>query len=284
MGNFHDNFPSVSLERLAHYTKILYFIFFKKLPDINALKLINDKNLTNTNNKGKLNDIISEKKYHNNYQKEKLMLQSLSEGNLPAFQFWLTSFIKSGSFGQMALGNKLRNGKNLLIAATTVFTRAAIRGGMHPEAAFVLSDKCIQRIEKLGKIDNILELIQEIGELFVKRVRMAQNFSNSTIIFLIQDYIFKHLNETLRLENIADSLGYSKQYLCRVFKQDTGETIIYYANEQKIREVCNQLIFSNNNVTEIATKLGFCDQSYLTKLFVKHTSMTPIAFRKKYHM
>ncbi|MFT8950428.1 MAG: AraC family transcriptional regulator, partial [Liquorilactobacillus hordei] len=65
---------------------------------------------------------------------------------------------------------------------------------------------------------------------------------------------------------------------------DTGETIIYYANEQKIREVCNQLIFSNNNVTEIATKLGFCDQSYLTKLFVKHTSMTPIAFRKKYHM
>ncbi|MBZ2404742.1 AraC family transcriptional regulator [Liquorilactobacillus hordei] len=155
---------------------------------------------------------------------------------------------------------------------------------MHPEAAFLLSDKCIQRIEKLGKIDNILELIQEIGELFVKRVRMAQNFSNSRIIFLIQDYIFKHLNETLRLENIADSLGYSKQYLCRVFKQDTGETIIYYANEQKIREVCNQLIFSNNNVTEIATKLGFCDQSYLTKLFVKHTSMTPIAFRKKYHM
>lgn len=203
---------------------------------------------------------------------------------MPAFQFWLTSFIKSGSFGQMALGNKLRNGKNLLIAATTVFTRAAIRGGMHPEAAFVLSDKCIQRIEKLGKIDNILELIQEIGELFVKRVRMAQNFSNSTIIFLIQDYIFKHLNETLRLENIAGSLGYSKQYLCRVFKQDTGETIIYYANEQKIREVCNQLIFSNNNVTEIATKLGFCDQSYLTNLFVKHTSMTPIAFRKKYHM
>lgn len=284
LGNFRDNFPSVSLERLTHYTKLLYFIFFKKLPDINAPKLINDKNLTNTNNKGKLNDIISEKQYHNNYQKEKLMLQSLSEGNLPAFQFWLTSFIKSGSFGQMALGNKLRNGKNLLIAATTVFTRAAIRGGMHPEAAFVLSDKCIQRIEKLGKIDNILELIQEIGELFVKRVRMAQNFSNSTIIFLIQDYIFKHLNETLRLENIADSLSYSKQYLCRVFKQDTGETIIYYANEQKIREVCNQLIFSNNNVTEIATKLGFCDQSYLTKLFVKHTSMTPIAFRKKYHM
>lgn len=61
LGNFHDNFPSVSLERLTHYTKILYFIFFKKLPDINALKLINDKNLTNTNNKGKLNDIISEK-------------------------------------------------------------------------------------------------------------------------------------------------------------------------------------------------------------------------------
>ncbi|KRN26460.1 AraC family transcriptional regulator [Liquorilactobacillus mali] len=200
------------------------------------------------------------------------------------FRTRLTAFIESGVFGQMVIGNELRNSKNLVIAATTIFTRAAIKGGMHPESAYALSDKCVQRIEKLKKIDSIVELMQEIGELFVKRVRAAQNFSNSTIVFLIQDYIFKHLNEPLRLEQMAQDLGYSKPYLCRVFKQDTAQTIVNYANEQKMREVRSQLVFSNKTVTEIATMLGFYDQSYLTKLFVKHTGMTPTEFRKKYHM
>lgn len=284
IGYFRDSFPSISLERLIHYTKTLYFTFFKKMPKIDSPNLISDEDFNSSPLEGKFNQLSSEKQDHNNYHKEQLMLQALSTGNLIEFRARLTVFIASGAFGQMVIGNELRNSKNLLIAFTTIVTRAAIKGGMHPESAYALSDNCVQRIERLKKIDSIVELMQEIGELFVKRVRAAQNFSNSTIIFLIQDYVFKHLNEPLRLEQMAQDLGYSKPYLCRVFKQDTGQTIVNYTNEQKMREVRSQLVFSNKTVTEIATMLGFYDQSYLTKLFVKHTKMTPTEFRKKYHM
>ncbi|MDN2453973.1 helix-turn-helix transcriptional regulator [Lactobacillus sp. UCMA15818] len=155
---------------------------------------------------------------------------------------------------------------------------------MHPESAYALSDRCVQRVERLQKIDSIVELMQEIGELFVKRIRAAQNFSDSTLIFLIQDYIFKHLNEHLELDKLASKLGYSKGYLCRVFKNSTNQTIIDYTNEQKIREIQSELVFSNKTITEIAVSLGFNDQSYLTKLFIKKVKTTPTAFRRKYHM
>jgi AraC-like DNA-binding protein len=83
---------------------------------------------------------------------------------------------------------------------------------------------------------------------------------------------------------MANQLGYSKNYLCRSFKQATKQTIVEYANEQKIREIQSQLVFSNKTVTEIASMLGFYDQSYLTKLFKKYLNTTPTQFRKKYHL
>ncbi|QYH53195.1 helix-turn-helix transcriptional regulator [Liquorilactobacillus hordei DSM 19519] len=184
----------------------------------------------------------------------------------------------------MASGNELRNSKNILIAATTLFTRAAIKGGIYPESAYALSDRCVQKIERLRKIDSIIDLTQEIGELFVNRVRSAQNFSNSNLIFLIKDYIFKHLNEPVNLSIMSEKLGYSKNYLCSSFKYATNQTIVNYANEQKIREVQSHLVFSNKTITEISGLLGFSDQSYLTKLFKKYLNTTPTEFRKRYHI
>ncbi|GAJ26362.1 AraC family transcriptional regulator [Liquorilactobacillus sucicola DSM 21376 = JCM 15457] len=282
-GYFRDSFPSISLERLNSYTKILYFILFQKLPIIKQPDFISDFSFTAEEKEEDLdNENINI--YHNSYYKEKLMLQSLEKGILVEFRPRLADFINSGTFGKMAVGNELRNSKNLLIAATTLFTRAAIKGGMHPESAYKLSDRCVQRIERLRKIDSIVDLTQEIGEIFVKRVRAAQNFSNSSLIFLIQDYIFKHLTETVNLTLMSNQLGYSKNYLCRSFKQATNQTIVEYANEQKIREIQSQLVFSNKTVTEIATMLGFSDQSYLTKLFKKYLNTTPTKFRKRYHL
>ncbi|MFT8477183.1 MAG: AraC family transcriptional regulator [Liquorilactobacillus sp.] len=283
LGYFRDSFPSISLERLISYTKVLYFCFFQKIATFEKPLFISDSSFTK-NQTEQLSFSLNEVNYHNSYYKEQLMLDALQKGILVEFRPRLADFIQSGTFGEMTVGNELRNSKNLLIAATTLFTRAAIKGGMHPESAYALSDRCVQRVERLQKIDSIVELMQEIGELFVKRIRAAQNFSDSTLIFLIQDYIFKHLNEHLELDKLASKLGYSKGYLCRVFKNSTNQTIIDYTNEQKIREIQSELVFSNKTITEIAVSLGFNDQSYLTKLFIKKVKTTPTAFRRKYHM
>lgn len=278
LGYFRDSFPSISLERLIAYTRIFYFSLFNQLPEINEPTFINDSELL-------INDSFDQKEvYHNSYYRELLMLKALEKGNLAEFKPRLRSFIESRTFGKMAIGNELRNSKDLLIATTTLFTRAAIKGGMHPESAYQLSDKCVQKIERLPQINSITDLIQEIGEIFLSQVRAAQNFSNATLVFLIQDYIYKHLNRPMNLNQLSKQLNYSKNYLCRIFKQATNQTIVDYANEQKIREVQSQLVFSNKSITEIASMLGFYDQSYLTKLFKKHLGITPIKFRQKYHM
>lgn len=52
----------------------------------------------------------------------------------------------------------------------------------------------------------------------------------------IADYLSEHYCEDVTLDQLADHLRYSKNYLCKVFKSATGFTISEYINFLKIRK------------------------------------------------
>lgn len=47
------------------------------------------------------------------------------------------------------------------------------------------------------------------------------------------DYIFQHIDEDLSVESIAAFCGYSKFYLSRLFKAETGEGIYTFIKRAK---------------------------------------------------
>ncbi|GAF41712.1 transcriptional regulator, AraC family [Agrilactobacillus composti DSM 18527 = JCM 14202] len=282
-GYYEDRFPSIGLQRLTAYTRLLYFSLFQSFPVISEPTEISDIAFTSDKKHDSSIQLRRQEKiFHNSYAKEQKMLEALEKGNQVQFDKCFTDFIQSGSYGQMSLESDLRNKKNIAIAATTLMTRSAIRGGVHPEAAFALSDQCVQRIEQQSDVISVSDLVQEIGTLFINRIKSSKKYSNDAVVYMIQDYIFKNLDKKISLDEIAKTVGYSKNYLCRIFKKDVGITIFEYINIQRIHEAKSQIIFSNQSIFEIANNLGFSDQSYLTKLFLKYEHTTPSQFRSKY--
>lgn len=281
-GYYQDKFPTIGVERLVSYTKVLYFALFRKIPQISA-----PRHITNTrfiaDQKSKIN-FTNNDTQHNGYLEEKFMLNAIENANLTDFNNKLRKLLQSGSFGLMVNGNEIRNKKDLALAATALITRSAIRGGLLPNYAFALSDKCCQRIESMTTIVSVSNLIQEIGTLFIKQIRNSTKTPNHDIVYKVQDYIQQHLEETIHLGSIAQSIGYSKSRLCTIYKAESGKTIIQYTNQLKIHEVESELIFSQNSIAEIADNLGFSDQSYLTRMFTKYKHITPRAYQKKYHI
>ena len=156
------------------------------------------------------------KKKHNNYNKEIFMLEAIKEGRIDKFKVTLIDFIQSGKFGNMSKNNKLRNDKNIIIAFITLATRYSIKGGLYPEEAFNLSDKLVQKIEGLDNISNINMFFYDIGEKFILKLKENKKIENSAVINSIKEYIYMNLYEKILLEDIASSLGYSKQYICRI--------------------------------------------------------------------
>lgn len=281
--SYISNFTEITIEQLIEYSTVLYFSLFQKKPIIiQPMNILEHAYQTSKqNNKVVQSNIQTD---HGNYFKEQLMMNSLKLGNVELFESQLKSFIDSGSPGKMISGNDLREKKDLLIVSITLFTRAAIQGGMRPEAAYNLSDLCIQKVEGLTNIGNHYEIMLDIGKLFIKHIRINRGYPHFRLIYSIQDYIYHHLNSRIDLSDLSKQLNYSKNYLCATFKKETGKTIVQYTNELKIYEAQNQIIFSKKNLAEIATSLGYSSQSYFCKTFKQYTKLSPKQYRSNFQV
>ena len=66
--------------------------------------------------------------------------------------------------------DQLRNSKNMFIAGITLFTRAAIDGGVPEETAYSLSDGYIQTVEECTNSVSIEKLSQRAAARFAQEV------------------------------------------------------------------------------------------------------------------
>jgi AraC family transcriptional regulator len=94
------------------------------------------------------------------------------------------------------------------------------------------------------------------------------------------EYIQAHLGENLSLREIADELGMSQYYFCRLFKRSTGVSPHQYLMQQRVEKAKYLLKQSNLTVTSVALECGFANQSHFAKYFHKCTGLNPKAFRR----
>jgi len=80
------------------------------------------------------------------------------------------------------------------------------------------------------------------------------------------------------IAELAQRLGYQPDYLNRVFKQSTGQTLGEYRNAQQV-ERAKRLLRENALVKDVGEALGFVDQNYFSRWFKKHTGLQPRAWR-----
>lgn len=94
------------------------------------------------------------------------------------------------------------------------------------------------------------------------------------------DYIFSHIDQELSVDTIADYCGYSKFYLTRLFKTETGESIYSFIKRQKLELSAWRLkVEKKRSITEIGNEYGYSASNYAT-LFREHFEKTPAQFRK----
>lgn len=105
------------------------------------------------------------------------------------------------------------------------------------------------------------------------------------LVTAIREMIRSHAEEPLRISDVCNSLGYSKSYLSRLFKEQTGETIASYATREKIKRAKLMIRENDWNFTQISDRLAFDNPQYFSRVFKRVTGMTPTEFKQSlnYH-
>ena len=93
-------------------------------------------------------------------------------------------------------------------------------------------------------------------------------------------YINKHIEEELNLEDIADRYHVSDRYIRKYFNKHLGMNCTKYISMLRVAKAKEMLWNSNKSITEIAMLTGFNSSQYFSRVFHKYTNMTPAAYRE----
>ena len=83
-----------------------------------------------------------------------------------------------------------------------------------------------------------------------------------------------YMNE-LSVSDIADELGYSEAYFCKLFKQYFGQSFISFLTDYRIREAKRLLTGTNISVKDAGQAVGYADANYFAKVFKRVTGQSP---------
>lgn len=215
---------------------------------------------------------------HNTYDLEQTMLSCIEHGRPEELKKYYQT-PATGKAGKMAQ-DTLRQQKNLVIVTATLASRAAIRGGLDVETAFVLSDLYIQEAELMNQYEKLVRLPIRMTMEYARRVAALQcGDTNRKLIRDARQYILEHINEKITTGQLAGALNKNRTYLCACFKEETGLSVNAYITRIKIDEAKRLLKVSQKSLREIAEYLGYSSQSYFQNIFRKTEGITPLQYR-----
>lgn len=95
----------------------------------------------------------------------------------------------------------------------------------------------------------------------------------------VLDYIHEHLQQDIKLADLAALLNMSQFHFSHQFKQATGITPYQYLLQQRIERAKHLLKQSDCSIADIALLCGFNSHSHLGKQFRQLIGTTPSAYR-----
>lgn len=104
-----------------------------------------------------------------------------------------------------------------------------------------------------------------------------------SVIDLILNYIHQHYAEDITRTTLSDLVYLNPDYMARLFKKQTQKSIVNYITEYRIEKAKELLNSPDIPVATVASKVGYGNYSYFSKLFKDVTSYTPNEYRKLCH-
>lgn len=211
---------------------------------------------------------------HTSYLEETAFFSFVQQGNTEMVKQMLGKMISSGIVIGHLSKDCVRQMQYWAVCCVTLGTRYAIQGGLNEMKAFNLSDGYIMKIDKFSTVEEIVDYLKKIVVELTEFVRENAHGDCPIQIRRCLNYIDKHLNETIRLSDLAALTNLSGDYLSKCFKKYVGQTVRDYILHKKL-EAAKAMLHGECNQKLIAYELGFCSQTYFITCFRKAYGITP---------
>lgn len=96
------------------------------------------------------------------------------------------------------------------------------------------------------------------------------------------EYIKSNFNRQFSIETLSKHLNLNRNYLTRVFKEQTGKSPHQYLNDYRLERAVQMLKDSSFSIEIISSSIGFDNPCYFSRVFKQYTGYPPAAYRKQF--
>lgn len=134
--------------------------------------------------------------------------------------------------------------------------------------------------EKLEFSEEVYHILLQLS-LQLQPAAFAPASEDSSVAWEVMLYMEQNYNRDVSLMELAETAGCTPEYLCSIFKKETGQTIVHALINLRIAKARILLgRYPEKTSAEIGRMCGFQSPSYFGKVFRRVTGMSPGEYRK----
>lgn len=134
-------------------------------------------------------------------------------------------------------------------------------------------------------MNNIIYACQCFGyflatALYMPSYKHGQKDKKTLVVENCIGFMEKNTDKHLSLRDLTVRSNLSKTQLTAVFKEKTGYSPVDFFIRLKMKKACFNLDYTDMNISEVASNIGYDDPYYFSRLFKKIMGKAPSDYRK----
>ncbi|MBF9017295.1 MULTISPECIES: response regulator [unclassified Oceanispirochaeta] len=143
----------------------------------------------------------------------------------------------------------------------------------------ILTDK-LQLLENRDTASLKLHFLS-ILEQFLDKIKDRKESRQDLIVKRVMIYVEDQYENTISLEDLAESLNLSPSHISKVIKKTTGQNLPEILNKFRINKAMQLLREELFSIKEITYRVGYNSQHYFSRIFKRETGFSPSDFRNR---
>ncbi len=107
----------------------------------------------------------------------------------------------------------------------------------------------------------------------------SELYGNKGVIWKVKRMLEEGYEKPWSLDRIAGEVNLNKSYLGRIFRDETGMTMMNYLRAVRIKKA-KEFLLRGMSANEAALKVGIEDPSYFGRVFKQETGVSPTHYRQ----
>jgi AraC-like DNA-binding protein len=127
-------------------------------------------------------------------------------------------------------------------------------------------------IQALRDLNNSRSYLPVPSQIYVR-------VNKNELINHLKDFLYQNYNKDLYIEKIAKNMYVTPTYLCKIFKEVTGETPMGFLIKLRLNKAKELLEMGSYSIKEISKNIGYNDYYHFSKLFKKYYGVSPSKYK-----